>query len=82
MVPRKTTAPKRQRQSRKAVEVSLNGGESANGMTPVCNGNSPSFEQIQRRAYELFEARGGNHGHDWADWFSAERELTERSVTH
>jgi len=30
---------------------------------------------IARRAYELFEARGGEHGHDWEDWFRAQSEL-------
>ena len=30
---------------------------------------------IARRAYELFEARGHEHGHDWEDWFRAESEL-------
>jgi HSP20 family molecular chaperone IbpA len=30
---------------------------------------------IARRAYELFEKRGGEHGHDWVDWFRAESEL-------
>lgn len=30
---------------------------------------------IARRAYELFEARGGEHGHDWEDWLRAESEL-------
>jgi HSP20 family protein len=30
---------------------------------------------IARRAYELFETRGGEHGHDWEDWFRAESEL-------
>lgn len=30
---------------------------------------------IARRAYELFEARGSEHGHDWQDWFHAESEL-------
>ena len=30
---------------------------------------------ITRRAYELFEARGCEHGHDWEDWFRAESEL-------
>jgi len=34
---------------------------------------------IARRAYELFEARGCEHGHDWEDWFQAESELL-RSV--
>jgi HSP20 family molecular chaperone IbpA len=30
---------------------------------------------IARRAYELFEKRGGEHGHDWEDWFRAESEI-------
>jgi len=30
---------------------------------------------IARRAYELFEMRGCEHGHDWEDWFRAESEL-------
>jgi len=30
---------------------------------------------IARRAYELFETRGYEHGHDWEDWFRAESEL-------
>ncbi len=31
--------------------------------------------EIARRAYELFQARGEEHGHDWEDWFRAESEL-------
>ena len=30
---------------------------------------------IACRAYELFETRGCEHGHDWEDWFRAESEL-------
>ena len=30
---------------------------------------------IARRAHELFEARGREHGHDLDDWFRAQREL-------
>ncbi len=30
-------------------------------------------EEISRVAYELFEARGGVHGFDLADWLEAER---------
>jgi HSP20 family molecular chaperone IbpA len=30
---------------------------------------------IARRAYELFDARGRKHGHDWEDWLRAESEL-------
>jgi hypothetical protein len=34
-----------------------------------------SSDQVARRAYELFLARGGEHGHDVEDWLQAEREL-------
>jgi HSP20 family molecular chaperone IbpA len=30
---------------------------------------------ITRRAFELFEKRNREHGHDWEDWFQAESEL-------
>lgn len=32
-------------------------------------------EDVERRAYELYEQRGGENGHDWDDWLAAEREL-------
>jgi hypothetical protein len=37
--------------------------------------NEPSEEQIARRAYEIFLARGGEHGRHVDDWLQAEREL-------
>jgi Protein of unknown function (DUF2934) len=30
---------------------------------------------IARRAYELYESRGGEHGHDLEDWLQAETEV-------
>jgi hypothetical protein len=35
----------------------------------------PTQEEIATRAYELFEARDRQHGHDVDDWLRAEREL-------
>jgi hypothetical protein len=35
----------------------------------------PITEAIARRAFELFLARGGQHGRDLDDWLQAEREL-------
>jgi hypothetical protein len=32
---------------------------------------------VAQRAYHLFLARGGEHGHDVEDWLQAERELDE-----
>jgi hypothetical protein len=35
----------------------------------------PGYEDVERRAYELYEQRGREDGHDWDDWLAAEREL-------
>ena len=32
-------------------------------------------EEVADRAYEFYQARGGEHGRDWEDWFEAERQL-------
>ncbi len=37
--------------------------------------NSPTTEQIQQRAYEIYLERGGEDGNDTEDWLQAEREL-------
>lgn len=45
----------------------------SNTTTPVRAG--PTHEQIARRAYEIFLARGGHPGNPEHDWVQAEREL-------
>ena len=37
---------------------------------------APSHEEIARRSYEIFLARGGEPGHAEEDWLAAERELS------
>ena len=87
MAPRRTTKTQsRQKQAPEAESivpgVSPN-GDSMTVSSVARNGASPGFEEIQRRAYELFVARGGIHGCDWADWFTAEQELIATSAgTH
>jgi hypothetical protein len=34
-----------------------------------------SPRRISDRAFEIFEKRGSQHGHDQQDWFHAERQL-------
>lgn len=36
---------------------------------------TPSRDEIERRAYEIYEQRGCEQGHAEEDWFAAEREL-------
>jgi hypothetical protein len=38
----------------------------------------PIRDAIANRAYELFLARGGVHGHATEDWLAAENELLDR----
>ncbi|RKH08653.1 DUF2934 domain-containing protein [Corallococcus praedator] len=44
---------------------------------PAANASAstPTNEQIARRAFEIYQARGGTHGSSEQDWFQAEREL-------
>jgi len=37
----------------------------------------PTDEEIARKAYELFEARGRLPGHEREDWLAAERQLRD-----
>ena len=37
---------------------------------------------IARRAYELYEKRGREHGHELDDWLQAERELRDSVRLH
>jgi hypothetical protein len=39
---------------------------------------TPTHDEIARRAHQLYEARGGEHGRDVEDWLRAECELQQR----
>lgn len=45
----------------------------------VPTSNAPNHEQIARRAYEIYEARGQTTGHELEDWIQAERELLAKA---
>ena len=38
----------------------------------------PSQDAIRKRAYELYESRGGEPGQDEQDWFRAEQEILKQ----
>jgi DUF2934 family protein len=40
---------------------------------------TPSHEEIESRAYEIFSARGGELGDPTQDWLEAERQLREEA---
>jgi len=39
------------------------------------------LERISQRAFELYELRGGTHGHDAEDWLKAEGQIRAEVVT-
>ena len=39
--------------------------------------SSPSPDEVARRAYEIYQFRGANHGADFDDWLEAERQLSQ-----
>jgi hypothetical protein len=51
----------------------------SNPPTPVSPeapiGAADAGDKVSRRAYDLYLARGGEHGRDLDDWMQAEREL-------
>jgi hypothetical protein len=38
-------------------------------------------DEIARRAYELYEQRGGEPGHELDDWLRAENDVQQRLIT-
>jgi hypothetical protein len=42
---------------------------------PSFSESRPDADRIAQRAYQRYEARGREDGHDMDDWFEAEREL-------
>jgi len=40
----------------------------------------PSDQAIATRAYEMFQARGGEHGFDRDDWMEARRDLVAEAL--
>jgi len=47
---------------------------------PSFTESRPDADRVAQRAYERYEARGREDGHDMEDWFEAEREL-QRGVS-
>ena len=57
--------------------------DNAADAAPTTNKESPDTsssrdDRIARRAYQRFEERGREHGHDLDDWFEAERDVENR----
>ncbi len=49
-------------------------------VTPISDPHPNLHEEIRCRAYELYEQRGREDGHDMEDWLRAEAEVTRSAV--
>ncbi len=47
---------------------------------PTTESTSEVQEKIRRRAYELYEGRGRDDGHDLEDWLQAESEVNRQKA--
>jgi hypothetical protein len=63
---------------KKTSENSQQSVEPANSV-PLEGQRRASETEIAQRAYEIYQARGGEHGADFNDWLQAERELNEEN---
>jgi hypothetical protein len=43
--------------------------------------SSPTFEEIAKRSYEIYLARGAEPGHEVEDWLTAEAELSRKLLS-
>jgi len=69
------------RNGRKVPEMSVVTPISAESAGSAANGHSNASDlqdEIRRRAYELYEERGCEAGHEVEDWFEAERQVMAR----
>jgi hypothetical protein len=59
-----------------STDVAVDTAQDAGSATP--SGAQPvDRDRVAQRAYELYLARGGDHGRDQDDWYAAERELSQ-----
>jgi hypothetical protein len=66
------------REKRTSTDSDRPRGVSGNMSSNGADGASPEFNaRVARKAYELFERRGGDEGQDVQDWLEAERLVRE-----
>ena len=58
-----------------AIITEIAGGRVLEEMHYGADTNGCPIDLIRKRAYQLFEARGRQQGHELDDWLQAEREI-------
>ncbi len=62
------------------MKRTLQESSNAQNQTVTVNKTTDIWEEIQRRAYEIYEQRGMRGGSDLEDWLQAEAELHAESA--
>lgn len=65
------------RTSPRPADVSSARSRGQSQTQPSFTESRPDADRVAQRAYERYEARGREDGHDVEDWFEAERELNQ-----
>ena len=67
---------------RKTIRATGTAGKSVKAVSSkATNAGAPTFEQIAKRSYEIYLARGAQPGHEVEDWLSAEAELSGKLLS-
>ena len=67
---------------RKTIRANATAGKSVKAVSAKATGvATPTFEEIAKRSYEIYLARGAQPGHEVEDWLSAESELTGKLLS-
>ncbi|HET6147725.1 MAG TPA: DUF2934 domain-containing protein [Polyangia bacterium] len=66
---------------RKTIRAKATAGKSVKAVSKATGVAAPSFEEIAKRSYEIYLARGGQPGHEVEDWLSAEAELSGKLLS-
>lgn len=80
----KKSSPGKTQITKRSAKSTTNSQAQSNGEQPVANQTVTVTEvtvteyKIRQRAYELYQARGCQHGFDWDDWIQAEAEIRTR----
>ena len=67
---------------RKTVKANATAPKSVKASsTKAASSSAPTFEDIAKRSYEIYLARGAQPGHEVEDWLTAEAELSGKLLS-
>ena len=71
----RSTSPKRGLETKASTAPRRRATRAPGPSSAVPGASAPSRDEVQKRAYERYLARGRSDGADLDDWLTAEREL-------